>query len=86
MDVKFARLEQRVSQLELKAEEFHKILEPIKDETIRQDVHYEQITKTLEEIKADVKELKDRPITFLNYVLMAIISTIISFLFKHFGG
>lgn len=85
MDVQFARLEQRVSALEDNAKEIHNLLEPIKDESIRHDEHYKQIISTLEEVKKDVKELKDRPTKFLDYIFMCIISTVIAFLFKHFG-
>ena len=86
MDVKFARLEQRVSALEDDAKEFHKILEPIKSETIRHDEHYKQIISTLEEVKYDVKELKDRPSKLFDYILMTIIASVISFVFKFFGS
>lgn len=86
MDVKIAKLEQRVTQLEADAKEFHKILEPIKVNNIRNDEHYKYITETLNEIKEDVKELKNRPSKFLDYIYMTLISLGIAFLFKLFGG
>jgi archaellum component FlaC len=86
MDVKFARLEQRVTALEEDAKEFHKLLEPIKTETVRHDEHYKQIISTLEEVKKDVKDLKDRPSKFFDYIAMCCISAIIALLFKIFGG
>lgn len=86
MDVKFARLEQRVTALENDAKEFHQLLEPIKSETIRHDEHYKQIISTLEEVKHDVKELKDKPSRLFDYIVMCFISSIVAIVFKIFGG
>ena len=86
MDKEILKLELRVSQLENDAKEFHKVLEPIREESIRQDEHYREIIRTLNELKCDVKELKDRPSKFIDYILMCIISAVIAFLFRIFGG
>ena len=59
MEKDIIKLELRVSKLEKDAEEFHKVLEPIREESIRQDEHYREIIRTLNELKCDVKELKD---------------------------
>lgn len=84
--IRLAKLEERVASLEEDAKEFHKILEPIRDETIRQDEHYKQILATLNEVKDDVKDLKNRPSKFLDYIYMTIISAVISFIITKFGG
>lgn len=86
MERDIIKLDLRVSKLEKDAEEFHKVLEPIREESIRQDEHYREIIRTLNELKCDVKELKDRPSKFIDYVLMCIISTVIAFLFRIIGG
>lgn len=86
MEKELLKLDLRVSKLEKDAEEFHKILEPIKEETIRQEEHYREIIRSLNELKSDVKELKDRPSKFVDYVWMCIISCVVAFLFKFIGG
>ena len=84
MEKDIIKLELRVSKLEKDAEEFHKVLEPIRERSIRLDEHYTSIMTTLNEVKDDVKELKDRPSKFFDYIIMCILSSIIAFLFKIF--
>lgn len=84
MEKDIVKLDLRVSKLEEDAKEFHKIIEPIKERSIRLDEHYTSIMTTLNEVKDDVKELKDRPSKFFDYIIMCILSSIIAFLFKIF--
>ena len=86
METRIARLEQRVSQLEKEHSEMKEVIEPIKEDNIRNDEHYKQIMATLNEVKCDVKELKNRPSKFLDYIYMTIISAVISFIITKFGG
>lgn len=86
METRIARLEQRVSQLEKEHTEMKEILEPIKEDNIRNDEHYKQIIDTLNEVKSDVKDLKNRPSKFLDYIYMTIMSAVISFIITKFGG
>lgn len=86
METRIARLEQRVSQLEKEHSEMKEVIEPIKEDNIRNDEHYKQIMATLNEVKNDVKELKNRPSKFLDYIYMTIISAVISFIITKFGG
>ena len=86
METRIARLEQRVSQLEKEHSEMKEVIEPIKEDNIRNDKHYKQIITTLNEVKNDVKELKNRPSKFLDYIYMTVISAVISFIITKFGG
>lgn len=86
MEKDIVKLDLRVSKLEEDAKEFHKIIEPIRERSIRLDEHYTAIMKTLNEVKDDVKELKDRPSKLFDYLIMCIISGIVAFLFKIFGN
>ena len=86
METRIARLEQRVSQLEKEHSEMKEVIEPIKEDNIRNDEHYKQIMTTLNEVKNDVKELKNRPSKFLDYIYMTIMSAVISFIITKFGG
>ena len=86
METRIARLEQRVSQLEKEHSEMKEVIEPIKEDNIRNDEHYKQIMTTLNEVKNDVKELKNRPSKFLDYIYMTVISAVISFIITKFGG
>ena len=86
METRIARLEQRVSQLEKEHSEMKEVIEPIKEDNIRNDEHYKQIITTLNEVKNDVKELKNRPSKFLDYIYMTVISAVISFIITKFGG
>lgn len=80
-----AELKHRVNQLEKNYDDLKEILEPIKEENIRQDEHYKQIMQTLNEVKDDVKELKNRPSKFLDYIYMTVISAVISFVITTMG-
>lgn len=85
MERDIIKLDLRVTKLEEDAKEFHKVLEPIREKSIRLDEHYSAIMTTLNEVKDDVKELKDRPSRFIDYIIMCVISAIIAFLFKFLG-
>lgn len=86
METRIIKLEHRVTQLEKEYLEMKEILEPIKEDNIRNDEHYKQIMATLIEVKDDVKELKNRPNKFLDYIYMTVMSAVISFIITKFGG
>lgn len=78
-------LKYKVKQLEINYADLKEILEPIKEENIRQDEHYKQIMETLNEVKSDVKDLKNRPSKFLDYIYMTVMSALISFVISMMG-
>lgn len=80
-----AELKHRIKQLEKNYEGLKDDLEPIKEENIRQDEHYKQIMETLNEVKSDVKDLKNRPSKFLDYIYMTVMSALISFVISMMG-
>ena len=75
-----------IEMLKKQYEELQESIEPIEKDNIRTDEKFKQIIDTLDEVKNDVKILKDRPSKFYDYLIMVIMSSVIAFLFTHFGG
>lgn len=81
-NIEIIKLKQRVYQVEQDIAD----LKPLLGETIRQEEHYKQIMDTLNEVKEDVKEMKKNPVKYLDYIIMVVISGVVGFIFKIFGG
>ena len=75
-----------VEMLKQQYNDIQESLEPIERDNIKAEEKFKQIIDTLNEVKEDVKKIKDRPSKFFDYIIMALMSAGIAFLFTHFGG
>lgn len=82
---KITLLQSDVELLKQRYKELKDNIEPIKQDSIRADEKFKQIILTLNEVKEDVKILKDRPSKFFDYIIMAVMSAVIAYVFTHFG-
>ena len=60
-------------------------LKPLQLSHARQEEQYNHILQTLAELRADVQELKKRPVRIFDYIITVVIAAVISYVFTFLG-
>ena len=85
----YQKLTERVNRLEVEIKEVRedvKKLEDLKETSITLKAQYSYIAEVLDEVKNDVKELKEKPTKFIDCTISAILAALATFIVMKFFG